>query len=100
MDTSATVYLFTVSKVEQNSEVDMFTNWGPGFKISFELMILSLPEADDVKSIFAFLGGHLPNVPQIRLNGNKLIFSTSYNPLTGKESVSLEEALWAATIRG
>jgi len=84
-------FVYEVSKVEQNSQVDMFTNWGPGFKISFELMILSLPEADDVKSIFAFLGGHLPNVPQIRLNDQKLIFSTSYNPLTGEETVRFEK---------
>ena len=89
LDTSATFYLFIVSKVEEDSQVDMFTTWGPGFKISFDLMILN--RANGLRSIFAFLGGHLPNVPQIRLNDNKLIFSTSYNPLTGEETVRFEK---------
>merc|ERR1712110_732179 len=62
--------VYEVSKVEEDSQVDMFTTWGPGFKISFDLMILN--RANGLRSIFAFLGGHLPNVPQIRLNDNKL----------------------------
>merc|ERR550539_700729 len=79
--------LFEVSKVEEDSFVENYENWGPAFSISFDLMILK--EVDELQSIFAFLGRHFANVPQILLDGLNLRFTTSY-PLTGKKSVKYE----------
>ena len=73
--------------MEEDSFVDNYENWGPAFRISFDLMILK--EVDELQSIFAFLGRHFANVPQILLDGLKLRFTTSY-PLTGKKSVKYE----------
>ena len=70
--------------MEEDSFVDKYENWGPGFRISFDLLILK--NVEELQSIFAFLGRHFANVPQILLEGLKLRFTTSY-PLTGKKSV-------------
>lgn len=79
--------LFEVSKVEEDSFVENYENWGPTFRISFDLMILK--KVDELQSIFAFLGRHFANVPQILLNGRTLRFTRSY-PLTGKKTVKYE----------
>ena len=76
-----------MSKVEEDSFVDNYQNWGPGFRISFDLLILR--EIKELQSIFAFLGRHFANVPQILLDGLTLRVTTSY-PLTGKSSVKYE----------
>ena len=73
--------------MEEDSFVDNYENWGPGFRISFDLLILK--NVAELQSIFAFLGRHFANVPQILLDGLKLRFTTSY-PLTGKSSVKYE----------
>ena len=73
--------------MEEDSFVDNYENWGPTFRISFDLMILK--EVDELQSIFAFLGRHFANVPQILLEGRKLRFTRSY-PLTGKKTVKYE----------
>ena len=87
LDTSANFWYFSVSKVEEDSFVENYENWGPTFRISFDLMILK--EVDELQSIFAFLGRHFANVPQILLNGRTLRFTRSY-PLTGKKTVKYE----------
>ena len=73
--------------MEEDSFVDNYQNWGPGFRISFDLLILR--EIKELQSIFAFLGRHFANVPQILLDGLTLRVTTSY-PLTGKSSVKYE----------
>ena len=73
--------------MEEDSFVDNYENWGPGFKIAFDLMVLE--EVDELQSIFAFLGRHFANVPQILLEGRTLRFTRSY-PLTGKSRVHYE----------
>merc|ERR1711874_544757 len=80
--------LWEVSKVEEDSFVENYENWGPGFRISFELMILK--KGDGLQSIFAFLGRHFANVPQILLDGLKLRFTTSYPFFHGKSVVEYE----------
>ena len=68
----------------------MFENWGPEFRISFDLMILK--EAAELQSIFAFLGRHFSIVPQILLEGRTLRFTTS-DYMTGKQSVKYESEI-------
>ena len=48
-----------------------------------------LKEVDELQTIFAFLGRHFANVPQILLIGRTLRFTRSY-PLTGKKTVKYE----------
>ena len=49
-----------------------------------------LKEVDELQSIFAFLGRHFDNVPQILLDGPKLRFTTSYPFFHGKSVVKYE----------
>ena len=41
LDTSANFGYFSVSKVEEDSFVENYENWGPTFRISFDLMVLN-----------------------------------------------------------
>ena len=79
---SITLTIYTVSKVETNHRHETYENWGPEFKISFDLMILET--ATELKSIFAFLGDHFESAPLILLRDLDLYFRTS-NSLAGEE---------------
>ena len=61
-----------------------YENWGPEFQISFDLMILSVDTANDLQSIFAFLGDHFDSAPLILLKNLVLHFRTS-DSLAGEE---------------
>ena len=75
-------HIFTVSKVKKNNRLDTYRNWGPAFRVSFDLMILKT--SNDLKSIFAFLGETFDSAPLILLKDLVLHFRTS-NPLAGEE---------------
>ena len=75
---------FIVSKVEANYRHETYENWGPEFQISFDLMILSVDTANDLQSIFAFLGDHFDSAPLILLKNLVLHFRTS-DSLAGEE---------------
>ena len=79
---SITLTIYTVSKVETNHRHETYENWGPEFKISFDLMILET--ATELKSIFAFLGDHFDSAPLILLKDLVLHFRTS-DSLAGEE---------------
>ena len=85
--------------MEEDSQVKNYDTWGPEFKISFDLLIFE--QATELQSIFAFLGDHFTNLPQILLDDTKLRFTTSY-PLTGKTHVShdveIEMRKWLAIV--
>ena len=84
---SIIILSFAVSKVEEDSFVENYLNWGPEYRISFDLMILK--EAAELQSIFAFLGRHFATVPQILLEGLTLRFTTS-DYMSGKRNVKYE----------
>ena len=68
--------------METNHRHETYENWGPEFKISFDLMILK--EADELQSIFAFLGDHFESAPLILLKDLVLHFRTT-DSLAGEE---------------
>ena len=68
--------------MEKKTFVESFQNWGPAFRVSFDLMILKT--TNELQSIFAFLGNPFDSAPLILLKDLVLHFRTS-NPLAGKE---------------
>ena len=108
LDFSALIFLALVSleiKVENNNLIGSIPSWGPSFKISFELKILSFANChplgmanyltftstdsdccnigDRIPAFFTNNGGFLQLVTQINNNGNHI-----------KSSPKLQENIW------
>ena len=68
--------------MEKTTFLERYQNWGPAFRVSFDLMILKT--TNELQSIFAFLGDPFDSAPLILLKDLVLHFRTS-NPLAGEE---------------